>query len=226
MRKGILENRIVIIGGDHHNTLAVIRDLGAHNCDISILIHGKFSSVKDIRVAYSRYARKRVHFVAESENEIFEWLMSNYVHSERKTIIFPCSDLAAFSIDVHYEELSQHYLLPGFTGQGGKVAYLMDKLHQKELADQYGIPMAKTWNLSLEDVEFAIPADMVYPCIIKPQISALGSKADIRICKDKRMLETMLSQLSDMGYKNVLIQQFLRKKYEVCAYGCIIDGLM
>lgn len=46
MDKSEIDNPIIIIGGDHHNTLAVIRDLGRHKCDIFVLVHTNSTNKK------------------------------------------------------------------------------------------------------------------------------------------------------------------------------------
>jgi predicted ATP-grasp superfamily ATP-dependent carboligase len=218
-----IENKIIIVGGDHHNTLAVIRDLGRHKCDITVLVHGEFKSEKKIMVSHSKYAKKRTYWVHNNECEIYEWLMNHKNNREQKAILFPCSDLAAYTMDAHYEALSEFYVLPGFANHPGRVAYLMNKKNQKEFADENEIPMAKTWELIEVDGTFQIPDDMIYPCIIKPEVSAFGNKKDIRICKNKTELTSALEEFLNEHYASVIVQQFLIKKYEVCAYGCLIN---
>ena len=102
----IISNKIIIIGGDHHNTLAVIRDLGKHKCNISVLVHGKFESKKLIRVSHSKYAKTRTFSVPDNEHDIIDWLLDNKKEAGLKPILFPCSDMAAYVIDSHYKQLS------------------------------------------------------------------------------------------------------------------------
>ena len=54
-----IKNKILIIAIDDHNTLAVVRNLGRHNCDISVLIHGECRSIHDVKISKSRYAKKQ-----------------------------------------------------------------------------------------------------------------------------------------------------------------------
>ena len=219
---GMIENPILIIGGDHHNTLAVIRDLGKNKCNISVLVHGKYENVKMVRVAHSKYAKNVTYIIEEDENKVIEWILKYSKLKKKKVIIFPCSDFAAYVIDKNAKKLEKYCILPGFIEKPGRVAFLMDKLHQKEFADEYDIPMAKTWKISIEN-QINIPLDMIYPCIIKPELSATGNKSDIRICNSEVELKNALSEFKDKQYVDVLVQQFLLKKYEVCSYGCIIN---
>lgn len=219
----IIPNKIIIIGGDHHNTLAVIRDLGKYKCNISVLVHGKFESKKMIRVSHSKYAQNCTFSVPDNEQGIIDWLLDNKKEMGLKPILFPCSDLAAYVIDSHYKQLSPFYILPGFINNPGRVAYLMDKKHQKEFAEENGIPMARTWELKNTAGAFCVPEDAIFPCIIKPEISAFGNKADIKICQDETELKIALALLANEGYEKLILQQFLKKEYEVCAYGCLIN---
>lgn len=211
-------NKVIIIGADHHNTLAVIRNLGSIGCDIEILIHEN-KGLEDICLSKSKYAKNRTFVVVPQENKVLDWLLN---HAEEKTVIFPCSDFATYIVDSNYKVLKEKFIVPGFVNASGRVAFLMDKMEQKKFADKYQIPMAKTWSLQCDANELNI-SEISIPCIIKPEISATGSKDDILICKTKEELRKGLKVFSQKEYKNVLVQQFLIKKYEVCSCGCILS---
>ncbi len=213
-------NKVIIIGADHHNTLAVVRNLGSIGCDIEILIHEN-KDLEDICLSKSKYAKNRTFVVAPQENKVLDWLL-NHAEKKEKTVIFPCSDFATYIVDSNYNALKEKFIVPGFVNAPGRVAFLMDKMEQKKFADKYQIPMAKTWSIQCGTNELNIN-DISIPCIIKPEISATGSKDDILICKTKEELRKGLKVFSQKRYKNVLVQQFLIKKYEVCSYGCILS---
>lgn len=217
-----IKNKILIIGTDDHNTLAVVRDLGKHDCNISVLIHGDFTSIHDVKISKSRYGKNKTDYVNDSIEKIYEWIKRNAKQkSNLKTILFPCSDLAAYTVDYYGKELS-NCIIPGFKGQPGRVVELMDKINQKKFADCYGIPMAKTWCYKITNAnKIVIP----YPCILKPEISAKGRKGDIRICRNSVEFESAVKMLEANGYEEVVLQEFLVKQYEVCALGCIIDEM-
>lgn len=217
-----IKNKILIIGTDDHNTLAVVRDLGKHDCNISVLIHGDFTSIHDVKISKSRYGKNKTDYVNDSIEKIYEWIKRNAKQkSNLKTILFPCSDLAAYTVDYYGKELG-NCIIPGFKGQPGRVVELMDKINQKKFADCYGIPMAKTWCYKITNAnKIVIP----YPCILKPEISAKGRKGDIRICRNSVEFESAVKMLEANGYEEVVLQEFLVKQYEVCALGCIIDEM-
>ena len=63
-----------------------------------------------------------------------------------------------------------------------------------------------------------IPIDITYPCILKPLVSCEGAKSDIRVCKTREELEKNLNSLAYT--KNVLLQQYINRDYEISILGC------
>ena len=220
-----IDNKIVIIGGDHHNTLAVVRDLGKHKCDIIIVLHVGKISLKNTKVAYSKYAKNRTVTVENSENAILEWLKEYKYEGNSRAILFPCSDLAAYTIDKHFCELNEKYIGPGFVNSPGKVAQLMDKFEQKKFADKHNICMAHTWEMST-DVKCNDTQIVKFPCIVKPIVSAFGNKGDITICNNEQDLIASFEKFHRFGFERVLVQEFILKQYEVCSYGCITNQVV
>ena len=218
----IFDNKVIIIGADHHNTLAVVRNLGSFKCNIEVLIHDN-KKLSDICIAKSRYAKNKTFVVAPQENIILQWLL-NHAETNKKTIIFPCSDFATYIVDSNYQLLKDAFIVPGFINNPGKVAFLMDKMEQKRFADKYQLPMAKTWSVCCKSQKWNID-EISIPCIIKPEVSATGSKDDILICDTTKKLSEGLECFRRKGYESVIVQQFLIKKYEVCSYGCILSEL-
>ena len=214
--------RVLIIGGDHHNTLAMIRCFGEKEIDLRILLHTEKSDISDIHLASSRYAENKIELVGENSEAIMDALFRNILPNE-KQVLFPCSDFAEYIIDSHVDELKNSYILPGFQNYPGKVACLMNKMQQKMFAEKYHIPMAKTWLIKKENDIFSVPPDIIFPCILKPELSAMGSKGDIKICYTEQELTIALLELSKKGYATILLQQFLKKIYEVCAFGAMFD---
>lgn len=220
----MVENRVLVIGGDHHNTLAVIRSLGKENIPFKVLVHGDYSSIHDIHIAASKYIKPDMIAFCPDNETILEQRIYDYSSAfSGRWVLMPCSDFSAYVIDKSTILSAQNFIFPGFKGRRGQVAFMMDKYQQKVWADSNNIPMAKTWSIGIEEGRFIIPTDVIYPCIVKPEVSALGKKSDIVICKNEILLRLALDELASKGYKHLLIQRFLIKKYEECAYGCLIE---
>ena len=213
-----VESNVIIIGGDHHNTLSVIRCFGKKKINYQILIHSDKINEKQLMLYYSRYC-KNLHMVNDSENEILNWLIER--KKEKKQIIIPCSDLAEYTIDNNYNKLKEYYYIPGFKDNPGEVCRLMDKYEQSKWLEKNNIKSARTWFMDISN-KIEIPEDMIYPCIIKPNVSAKGCKGDIKICHDaNELLESIKTIYAN--YSDVIVQQYLNKKYELLAMGYISD---
>lgn len=75
-------NKVIMMGADHHNTLAVVRNLGSVECDIEILIHEN-KDLKDICLSKSKYAKNRTFVVVPQENKVLEWLLNHAKKTKR-----------------------------------------------------------------------------------------------------------------------------------------------
>lgn len=209
----LFDNPVIVIGGDHYNTLAAVRCFGKYH--LKVVLVG--ADRKRSKISKSKFA-KDCEFVSEDEEDIIRLLLS--LQFEKRGLLIPCSDFAEYVIDSHGEELSKKYYIPGFGDEYSKVAMLMDKYEQKKFAEKHGIPMAETWKIELPSQG----PNVIYPCILKPEVSAFGSKTDIRIVETREELEAALNNYLVCGYKEILCQRFLTKRYEACAYGVIPAG--
>ena len=95
----------------------------------------------------------------------------------------------------------------------------MDKQKQVEFAQTYGIPMAKSCVVDLSDIR--LPEDMIYPCIVKPVVSAEGEKSDIRKCDTETQTVAYLQELRQKGYHRFLVQEYLNYDTEYLMVGSI-----
>lgn len=214
--------RAIILGGDHHNTLAIVRCLAKRKVDILIGIHTSVSNLEEVSLAKSKYAKNRIEVLKEEEEEIIKFLKRNVI-KEKKQVIFPCSDFSEYILDKYFKELSEYYILPGFRKNPGRVIFYMNKENQKKFSEINHILMAKTWVIKIENNKFIKPFDLVFPCIIKPKMSAFGNKSDITIVKTEKEIDNALEEVKKKGYEEVLIQEFIKKDYEVCAFGTILE---
>ena len=207
-----IENEVVIIGGNHHNMLGVIRTLGENGIQSNIIVtHGNQFAF----VTKSKYVKK--YFIIE-ENEIqILKLLDEFKNKNKKCVLIPTSDFAEYVIDKNFDELQKNFILPSINNQQGKIIELMNKLEQYELAKKYKIDMAQTLNLNLNNIEKEIK-DITFPCIAKPVASIEGNKEDITICNDIEELEKALKIFEKNNYHRILVQEYLNFDYE---YGLI-----
>lgn len=212
-----LPYRIIIIGSNHLNTLSAIRALGENHCDIFVLLHTK-QKLDMLCCANTKFSKEKTAVISPTEDAIIEWLKMNRRSS--KQILFPCSDLAAYVIGNNYNLLVKDYFLLGFNNTPDRICSFMDKWEQKVFAENYGISMPETWKLSCDD-NFNIPANISFPCIAKPRISAFGSKSDITICFNS---DELLQAVNRIGKNNIIIQEYLVATNEYGVMGCILNN--
>ena len=99
-----MNNKVIIIGNDHSNTLGVIRAFGENRINPNIYI---ISDSKNISVAKSKYV-KDVKVFRNEENAI-EDLIKNYNDEKEKSFLIPTSDKAAAIIDSEYDKISKSF---------------------------------------------------------------------------------------------------------------------
>ncbi|MBQ6272847.1 MAG: hypothetical protein IJK63_01330 [Oscillospiraceae bacterium] len=221
MKKRPFENKIIIIGADHRNTLSAIRAFGQKNCDIVLVIHGHVLARKKVRVFNSKYVKQDQAYVIENEPVDLLNVLWKYADPELKCVVFPASDFAGFVIDSNYTSLEKSFIIPGFRGAPGKVCSMMDKWNQYLFACQHNIPMAETF--ILDTGEPVIPEDLPFPCIIKPRVSAWGAKSDISVCSNVDDLNDAIEKYRQNHYSDALVQAFLPKKAEANTLGFVLE---
>lgn len=213
------EPSVIVFGGDHHNTLGVIRALGKSGLPFSVLIHDTRTDNPLICCRYSRYIHKNLDVISNNETEILQYFQGHSLEGQKIPVI-TTSDFAAYIIDKNYNQLSEHYILPSIQESGGTICKYMDKFAQKKLSELYGIPMAKTWVVHPDNLDVSCESDISLPCICKPVVSAEGSKSDIRVAHTFDEYISIMGVLSERGYDAVLVQEFLNMEYEVVVTGC------
>lgn len=210
---------VIVVGPDHQNTLGVIRAVGKEGFLVNLIIYS--DGQHECKCRYSRFLSGQYIHCAEIEIEIVSSILQLTVEKE-KTPVIPTSDFAAMCIDNNYNILIEKCFLPSINGIGGKIKEYMDKFTQKQLADKFDIKMAKTIKTFLPAPREKMNID--YPCILKPVISAIGLKSDIVLANNEKEFEEHLNYYYKKGYEEVLIQEFIKKDYEVCIFGCLTHG--
>lgn len=212
--------RILVIGGDHANTLASVRALSRESIAFDLVIHGVQSDAKTM-VGSSRFAPSPT-FVNESYNavrdSIEEWIGDTEPAS---CVLLPSSDLAAFVIDEVFTQ--RGVLAGGFEGEPQRICNLMDKNVQAQWAAKCGIPVALGVELDLRRPIVDCPIG--FPVVIKPVASMEGKKSDIAICRNQEEYSRAVRLYIGAGYRRAFVQEFVDYEYEITCIGVILpDG--
>lgn len=203
-----MNNRIIVIGTSHHNTLGILRCLGMAKRKADLILIGSKKSF----VTKSRYLNE-IHCI-DNTIDILTILLCNYNTKNEKPIIISCTDKVASLLDSNFTNLKNNFIFFN-CGDSGKLTQYMDKQTQVNLAKEEDIntPDSYVYNGVIED--------MIFPCIIKPLKSINGGKS-IVICSSE---EELRKNISDSQYNEAtLIQQFIRKEYEIVLLGLSVNG--
>lgn len=199
----MMKNKVIVIGGNHYNTLGVIRSLGEEGIPVYLIL----ISEKEGYVSKSKYVTE-IWKVSKSGRDIIDILVSNFENEEHKPIIIPTSDSIMETIDSNLDLLKHKYILPNADNIEGRVTRLMNKKVMNDIASESGLIIPKSWEIELEGNETDISEETIYPCIVKPLSSIDGKKEDIVICQNELELKKNLSILKQ-DYDRVLIQEYI-----------------
>lgn len=206
-----MENNVFVIGGNHHNTLGVIRSLGTVGISPYLLLSSKDESPY---VALSKYIKEK--WIFKSDLEIISFLVS--YPCERNSVLISCSDTLAYLVDTNYEVLSSKYRIPGCPQQG-QLAFYMNKEVMSNVARKVGFSVPDTVVFDSKNVNSDIT--LPFPWIIKPLVSCEGKKSDIKRCYDRKEWE---EYKNSMHCERIQIQQLIDKEFEFQLIGCSIKG--
>lgn len=202
-----MKKDVIVFGNDHTNSVGVIQSLGqAGYKSIGLLFGGRSNFVSS-----SKYTKGVI--TAKGAQECIEKLLKNFPTNNGKTPIIACCDTAALVLEQNADRLKEYFVFEYATNYS--LEYLSKKENQVRLATESGFNVPKSWNL--RDSK-RIPIDITYPCILKPLVSCEGAKSDIRVCKTREELEKNLNSLAYT--KNVLLQQYIDRDYEISILGC------
>lgn len=203
---------VIVFGGNHHNTLGVIRSLGREGVFPVVLLHDEGNSGNRglLKSKYIKYYKLVSNCI-----EGIDYL-NNLAPSNEKRIIICCSDDASSCIDENRNILSKHYLIPCCAKQG-EITRLMNKQVMGDYSKQVGFFVPSDVVIK----NGIIPEGVVYPCITKPIKSIYGSKDDIKVCGNREELEKTLRNTKS---PQIQAQHFIAKEFEYQLIGCSLNG--
>lgn len=205
-------NKAVIIGDSTHNTLSIVRSLGAEKIPFILLLKSDDDYCNVLR---SKYVRRNEVHVIKNTKECGN-LLDKIIEVDKPFLI--CTfDEAAEWVDEHEESLSQKFVTPC---RGKHIGNLFNKDEQCKLAQECGLTVPKTIIFDREDAYPLTDAD--YPVILKPLYSTGGEKSDIHICRNADDFKKALAASSDCC--TFVIQEFIEKEYELDCIGVVTEN--
>lgn len=208
----IMNPDFIIYGSGNYNSLGVLHCMASKEIKAFLLLIGSGRNpFKGEVIRFSKFARC-LHLVKDEE-EGLRWLLSHRRNFPKGTIVYPTSDTAESLLDLHYDELIDHFIFPN-AGKAGKVTQLMEKDRQTLDAAQTGI--RTLWSIYTTSPEFE-SAQITYPCMIKPIKSITGSKGDMRVCHTPEELNRAIQ--SAQSTKDFIVQQYICNESDLLFLG-------
>ena len=218
-------NEVIVVGGNHYNTLWVARSLGIKDYKVNVII---LDNVCKSFISHSRYVVNT--YIVSSPDSLLDLLLTKRL-APNKTVLISASDSAAEFLDKYLDQLSSLYYLSNCQNIQGRLVYWMDKKNMIEAANKVGLICIPTITLNLEKFDDKQISELSYPILIKPEMSSHGSKSDFRICNDFVSLKKTLNELRN-SCQHILLQKYIKPDFEINLMGvrynekCIIPGLV
>lgn len=201
---------VIVVGVDHYNTLWLVRSLGMANFEPIVIIIG--SRNRRSFVSKSKYC-KQVIFIDSLDNLVDKMLD---LQLSQRTVVFSSGDPVAKLLDTNYNVLSEKYILHHCSEKQGGIVFWMDKSNMITKAKECGLIVPITFSIDLRgDYDLS---DIVYPCLLKPELSANSSKDFFRICNDRKDLQLTILSIKEKCPR-IIIQELIKPDFEYLLYG-------
>lgn len=206
----VYKHKHICLVGDHYNPLAIIRSLGEEGIKPIVLLCAEHPYL----VQHSKYIGE-LHVFKTIEQGL-EYLIANYSNEPLKPFVYNGSDDITLLLDHHYNELKDHFYFTN--GQGGIEKYLQ-KYDITQLAKSCGLGIPKEELLEVG----VMPTSLKYPVFTKAATSAGGGawKDQAFICETEEELKEAYKKIKA---PKILVQEFIRKKNELCIDGISINA--
>ena len=235
-----MKQKVVIIGHSFSSRLSLIRSVAQIGCEVTVVVmtalkrNGKRINDKKPIDCYSKYVSHVYYCLRNDKDAFIRLLLEKCTIPNQKVILIPDSDDTVSAIDNQYEELKEHFYFPHIVNHPGRIAYWMDKSHQKEMANSVGLNVADARILEINDGVYSIPSDMKYPCYTKPLATMNGGKGGMRRCNNKSELAAALDDFILHRNKTgkILVEDFkeITKEYALLGFSdgkdVIIPGIL
>lgn len=201
---------VIIIGGDHYNTLGVVRSLGEEGVYPHVFIQG---NTANSFVLKSKYINTGA--ICKSDEELQQYLHD--CANDEKPVIICCSDRALTFVLTHYEQLHNSFILP-VCKDYKQTSFFLEKNNITEYAQKYGLTIPLSWTAKQRQM----PANLIYPVITKSLTSVGGRKTDMVVCRNEEELKQVLEDPNHCD--DYQIQQYIEYEKEISILGCVLPN--
>lgn len=96
-------NKVILVGGNHHNILGLVRSFGINGIRPYGVVIGK--DAKNGFVRKSKYWAKT--WAIESDEGLVDFLLEHFSEDKDRPVVICCSDTCAKIIDLEYDRLKK-----------------------------------------------------------------------------------------------------------------------
>ena len=213
--------KAVVLGRNYIARLGMIRAVGMAGYEVHVIKTDPYkkSEKKKDRIDGSSKYITAYYCMRESDDEIVSFILQRFGNSSDPVILIPTDDYNASVIDSHLDQFGPPFLYPHIGKMQGEVIRHMDKGLQKQLALASGLNVAAGWTCTFDGERYTIPADVAFPCFIKPQIGYRGTKKMMAKCDSMAELRAVLDEVGSekSGEKrgcDILVEEYIEIEHE------------
>ena len=205
------QNNIIVIGGNHQNTLGVIEALGQKGISPIVII---MSSATTSYVLCSKYIKQG--YILSQESDIVKTILSVCAETEGVVTSIACSDDAAVLLDNNHMRWASNFTYPS-TKQKGDLYQWTSKEKMSEVAQAIGMTIPKSSVIG-DDVALD---NLTFPLVTKPFTSVKNGKNGFSLCKTREDLLKYIEQRQDK--EPFQVQEYIEKEFEFQLIGCSLN---
>ena len=203
---------VIIIGGNHINTLGLIRSAGEIGIYPDVILepcNPKFCTLR-----FSKYISKL--YPLESIDQLLPTLIGLSKNQQDKPIVICGSDHAMSIIDANMDIIAPLFHTFNIHNTQGLINRYLDKTQTFGVACKAGFDIIRTWNPSFQNFDIS---QVEYPCIVKGINSIECNKTVMAVCHNIDELQTALENRD-----RLIIQDYIEKDFELDIVGISIHN--
>ena len=137
-----MDNKVLIIGADHHNTLGVVESLAEKGIKPYVLI---YENNPHSFVLHSKHIADG--WVCQSEEDAVTTILDNFTDKENKTVLIATNDEVACLVDRNHARLDSVFFLP-IASPAGHLELMMKKEWMTQLAKEVHLNVPTSWSMT------------------------------------------------------------------------------
>lgn len=223
--------QVVVVGRGYANILNMVRSFGQAGFSVDVLrVFKNPASTKRPLLsmkpeAASKYVRRYAQCVAPQGSQVARALL-DLAQPGAKKLLVPVDDFVALAIDQAREALTPYFLLPGVgKDPAHPLSFYMRKDVQKAMAQAAGLSVLAGRVVDAADWRPEDARAVRFPCFVKPNVSALSSKAKIARCDTPEQLDAALARYARDGEGEALVEDCVDVAEELSVIGVSMDGV-